>query len=142
MGNKVWISLNDVIALAETEPNQNIWCISDDGSLDFLATASDIKKTIGNFDWTGVKFGIVGNSEEENNEENEDTTKIDGSIVQIAPKKVNHKIKLFSGTERNMVENEVNKFLENNVNGEARIEHHMASGNGIVYSVMVHYTED
>ena len=57
--NNNWKSLDEIIKLAEENPNQNIWCISMDGRVDFMMTASEIKKTIGNFDWTGVKFTIV-----------------------------------------------------------------------------------
>lgn len=68
--SNTWKNLDEIIKLAEKNPNENIWCISNDGRVDFMMKAGEIKETIGNFDWTGVNFTIIKESESNKSNQN------------------------------------------------------------------------
>lgn len=68
--SNTWKNLDEIIKLAEKNPNENIWCISNDGRVDFMMKAGEIKETIGNFDWTGVKFTIVNKDKNSKSNQN------------------------------------------------------------------------
>lgn len=42
MSSKIWLKLNDVLEMEDTSPNQKIWCLTEDGTIDFLTTVSEI----------------------------------------------------------------------------------------------------
>ena len=76
--NNCWRTLDEVIRLAEENPNQKIWCISNYKKADFVMTAAEIKQTIGNFDWDGINFAIVT--------EKENTSTIPNYVPKAKPK--------------------------------------------------------
>ena len=53
----VFISLEEVLKIAEENPNQKIWCISEtNDTADFITTAKEIKDSMGNLSWSNIKF--------------------------------------------------------------------------------------
>ena len=60
MKNEQNLSFDQVMILAENEPDKFIRCTNDEGTLNFLLKAIDIKNTVGNFDWKGVNFTLLG----------------------------------------------------------------------------------
>ena len=67
-----WRTLNEILKMNDKE---SIWCISDNGNVDFLTTVGDIRSTIGTVDWNGINFGIVTNSNENKETKSEENTK-------------------------------------------------------------------
>lgn len=57
--NNCWKSLDEIIAISETNPNQTFWCVTEGNKKNFIMTAAEIKSTIGNFDWSGVNFALI-----------------------------------------------------------------------------------
>lgn len=139
------LSFGDVIHIAETNPNQNIWCISMDGRVDFIMSADEIKKTVGNFDWEGVDFMLVENKEE--SAENPEPLQTHGNVInngefQIAPQRLKHRVRMFAGSELGIIENDVNNFIKN-IGSAIEIEYSIArDGLNITYSVLIHYVEE
>lgn len=140
MENKSLVSFDTVMRFAEINPSQKIWCISMDGRIDFLMDAGEIKKTVGNFDWNGVDFFLVGEQEERADEIKVEPTTT--GEIQIAPQKLNHRVKMFAGSELSIVEAEVNDFIKN-IGSAIEIEYSIArDGLNTTYSVLIHYVEE
>lgn len=117
--NNNWKSLDEIIKLAEENPNQNIWCISMDGRVDFMMTASEIKETIGNFDWTGVNFTIVNKDKNSKSNQNYIQKAIPKTIKFNSRASINIKDRWFTveyGEER-----QIDDFNEINLDKERQL---------------------
>lgn len=142
-------TFQEVMKLAETEPDTKIWCISMDGRIDCLTTAGEIKMTIGNFNWDGVEFMKVESSND--NKEKQDKEQIEeqesnNEGFTISGKPIKHKVQLFKANNISDLNVMVNQFIEN-LNNIVKIDYQIGQSNTIgllslEYSVMVHYIED
>lgn len=145
--NKMWKSFNEIIEIAETNPSQQIWCINDEGTIDFITTAKDIKNTVGNFNWEGVNFGIVGKNDDEAHDEQSDELQVPEEQVgelQISAKKITHKIEVIKTSNAVELSTIANNFMENKqiVNIEYQTNTVIAPKHAVEYSVMIHYIEE
>lgn len=142
-------TFEEVMHLADFEPDKQIWCINMEGTIDFITTAKDIKSTVGNFNWEGVSFMKIGDSkddqqeqsESKDNECNADTT---GEFT-FTKKKIKHRIQMFKSNNLADLMTMANQFLEN-IEDIVRIDYQIGQSNTIgllsmEYSVMIHYVE-
>lgn len=83
--NNNWKSLDEIIKLAEENPNQKFWCVGSDFGKDFIMTAAEIKSTIGDFDWNGFNFAIVTEKEHTSKE---NTSTIPNYVPKAIPKTI------------------------------------------------------
>lgn len=125
-------TLDEVIKIAEENPDQQIWCISMDGTVDYLMKAGDIKNTIGNFDWTGVDFGVINNDNnntdnrenqfeqcerrDEREQEQYETVEPEyhmgkHSYPEYNNRKLVTKVYFFTGSDLEELQKEINEFI-------------------------------
>ena len=114
---KCWKSLDDVIAIAETNPNQEFWCVSSDAKKDFIMTAAEIKSTIGNFDWTGVNFALITKNVPEGNKTAQYIPKAKPKIIKFISR-ASIKIKDSFYTMEYGEERQIDNFDEVNIDLE------------------------
>lgn len=139
MSTNTWLELRDVVNL---EPETKIWCISMDGRVDFLMTAGEIKDTVGNFDWTDVKFGLVLDPKPKKEE-----VKVEDKSIKTATikgKKAIHKIKIISSGVKEDIEERANAFMENKNVVDIKYQTESRESNAslmVTYTVMIHYVE-
>lgn len=100
MSNENWLTLEDVLKLVDIKPNQNVLCVSNDGSKDFVMTVQGVAETLGCFYWADIKFRLV--EEETNN-----TQKIE--INTNKP----YKVRTFESNDLLYLENRINEFIGN-----------------------------
>lgn len=144
MSNKY--TFEEVIKLADTEPDRKVWCISVDGTVDCLVKANEIKKAIegdSNIDWRDVNFMKINNSND-NQEEHKDNKDMDNKFT-FTKRKINHKIQMFRANNLSDLMTIVNQFLEGKED-IIKIDYQIGQSNTIgllsmEYSVMVHYIE-
>lgn len=144
MSNKY--TFEEVIKLADTEPDRKVWCISVDGTVDCLVKANEIKKAIegdSNIDWRDVNFMKINNSND-NQEEHKDNKDMDNKFT-LTERKINHKIQMFRANNLSDLMTIVNQFLEGKED-IIKIDYQIGQSNTIgllslEYSVMVHYIE-
>lgn len=144
MSNKY--TFEEVIKLADTEPDRKVWCISVDGTVDCLVKANEIKKAIegdSNIDWRDVNFMKINNSND-NQEEHKDNKDMDNEFT-LTKRKINHKIQMFRANNLSDLMTIVNQFLEGKED-IIKIDYQIGQSNTIgllslEYSVMVHYIE-
>lgn len=140
--SKSMLSYEEVIKLAETDPDRKIWCISIDGRVDFMTTAKEIKDTAGNFDWTGVSFGYIKDSDEKGQDNQEE---IKCSELTISRKRYINKIQLFKSSGIMDLSALVNEFIENKQIVSIQYQTSSSSYKESIiteYSVMIHYVEE
>lgn len=144
MSNKY--TFEEVIKLADTEPDRKVWCISVDSTVDCLVKANEIKKAIegdSNIDWRDVNFMKINNSND-NQEEHKDNKDMDNEFT-FTERKINHKIQMFRANNLSDLMTIVNQFLEGKED-IIKIDYQIGQSNTIgllsmEYSVMVHYIE-
>lgn len=135
MSNKTWLTLDEVLDIAEKEPDQLIWCISDDMSKDFTITASNIKESIGTFDWNGVKFGFISSNDEEG-----ETTVSSSSEITLAGKTTNTKIEILEDINSTTLVTKANDFMHGKTVVLVQYSVIPATVDNVpVYSVMIQY---
>ena len=152
---------DEIMELAETDPDQKIWCISMDGGTDFVMTAKEIKQTVGNYDWHGVSFGIINEDHAEDRSENQseacDPSECDYYEGKHAYKddlyiqKSQVKVKFFTAIELKALEERINSFIkdldvinikfETSIAGskEEVINKKTCKSNSVVYTAMIIY---
>ena len=111
MSNKY--TFEEVMKLADTEPDRKVWCISVDGTVDCLVKANEIKKAIegdSNIDWRDVNFMKINNSND-NQEEHKDNKDMDNEFA-FTERKINHKIQMFRANNLSDLMTIVNQFLD------------------------------
>ncbi|WP_304393440.1 hypothetical protein [uncultured Clostridium sp.] len=139
MSTNTWLELRDVVNL---EPETKIWCVSMDGRVDFLMTAGEIKDTVGNFDWTDVKFGLVLDPKPKKEE-----VKVEDKSIKTATikgKKTIHKIKILSSGVKEDIEERANAFMENKNVVDIKYQTESRESDMslmVTYTVMIHYVE-
>lgn len=139
VSTNTWLELNDVTRL---EPETKIWCISMDGRVDFLMTAGEIKNTIGNFDWTDVKFGLVLDPKPKKEETEVESKQV--KTATIKGKKTIHKIKILSSGVKEDIEERANAFMENKNVVDIKYQTESRESDMslmVTYTVMIHYVE-
>lgn len=147
MSNKY--TFEEVMELADTKPNTQIWCISTDGTVDCLITALGIKKAVFSkdntgIDWHNVNFMKVGNAEDDQQEQQNDNESTSDEFT-ITRKKIKHKVQMFRANNLADLMVIVNQFLEDRED-VIKVDYQIGQSNTIgllsmEYSVMIHYIE-
>lgn len=107
----VFKSLEEIIKLSEKYPNQPIWCLSDDGSTDFITTALDIKNCKDHLNSSKINFGIIDSPDSPKEDTEENVKKIYHG--KHSYQNSNNSIKIFYGTDLLKLEERINSFIEN-----------------------------
>lgn len=144
MSNKY--TFDEIMNLANIDPDREIWCISMDGTVDCLINAGEIKKAMegdSNIDWRDINFMKVGNSED-TQQEQQDIEETSGEFT-FTKKKIKHRVQMFKANNLADLMTMANQFLEN-IEDIVRIDYQIGQSNTIgllsmEYSVMIHYVE-
>lgn len=107
----VFKSLEEILKIAERNPNQQIWCLSDDGSSDFITTALDIKNCQDHLNFSKISFGIIDSPDNSKEDTKENVKKIYHG--KHSYQNSNNSIKIFYGTDLLRLEERINSFIEN-----------------------------
>lgn len=107
----VFKSLEEILKIAERNPNQPIWCLADDGSTDFITTALDIKNCQDHLNSSKINFGIIDSPDSSKEDTKENVKKIYHG--KHSYQNSNNSIKIFYGTDLLRLEERINSFIEN-----------------------------
>lgn len=134
--NKMWLTLDEVLEIAQEKPEQQIWCVCPDS--DFLMSAGDILSTIGSFNWNDVKFGFVSSYEDE--EEDEDA-------ITLSKKEMYHQVEILKSGELGILKDNINAFLKTNqvlniVNIDLKAVPTTQYAGACIFIAIIHYIKE